>query len=174
MKKRDSTCLPERGVAASSLLKPLATAVGRQSWYRVAAGIGSVGLALLAWQFTGSPAAGSNAQIPVATMEPALAPVPVPGAVSTARQEPIPPLSLSPFGAFTANTTNTAALAATFEPPVPVPALAAPGAEPGNGPLVLDQPVSGTAVPKAISAGPSPRSDMRYQAAETWRRAMPH
>ena len=170
MKKRDSTCLPERGVAASSLLKPLATAVGRQSWYRVAAGIGSVGLALLAWQFTGSPAAGSNAQIPVATMEPALAP----GAVSTARQEPIPPLSLSPFGAFTANTTNTAALAATFEPPVPVPALAVPGAEPGNGPLVLDQPVSGTAVPKAISAGPSPRSDMRYQVAETWRRAMPH
>ena len=73
MKKRDSTCLAERGVAASSLLKPLATAVGRQSWYRVAAGIGSVGLALLAWQFTGSPAAGSNAQIPVATMEPALA-----------------------------------------------------------------------------------------------------
>ena len=170
MKKRDSTCLPERGVAASSLLKPLATAVGRQSWYRVAAGIGSVGLALLAWQFTGGPAAGSNAQIPVATMQLALAP----GAVSTARQEPIPPSNLSPFGAFTANTTNTAALAATFEPPVPVPALAAPGAEPGNGPLVLDQPVSGTAVPKAISAGPSPRSDMRYQVAETWRRAMPH
>lgn len=170
MKKRDSTCLPERGVAASSLLKPLATAVGRQFWYRVAAVIGSVGLALLAWQFTGGPAAGSNAQIPVATMQPALAPVP--GAVSTARQEPIPPLSLSPFGAFTANTTNTAALAATFEPPVP--ALAAPGAEPGNGPLILDQPASGTAVPNAISAGPSPRSDMRYQAAETWRRAMPH
>ena len=170
MKKRDSTCLPERGVAASSLLKPLATAVGRQFWYRVAAVIGSVGLALLAWQFTSGPAAGSNAQIPVATMQPALALVP--GAVSTARQEPIPPLSLSPFGAFTANTTNTAALAATFEPPVP--ALAAPGAESGNGPLILDQPASGTAVPNAISAGPSPRSDMRYQAAETWRRAMPH
>ena len=170
MKKRDNTCLPERGVAASSLLKPLTTAVGRQFWYRVAAVIGSVGLALLAWQFTGGPAAGSNAQIPVATMQPALALVP--GAVSTARQEPISPLSLSPFGAFTANTTNTAALAATFEPPVP--ALAAPGAEPGNGPLILDQPASGTAVPNAISAGPSPRSDMRYQAAETWRRAMPH
>ena len=172
MKKRDNTCLPERGVAASSLLKPLATAVGRQFWYWVAAVIGSVVLALLAWQFTGGPAAGSNAQIPVATMQPALALVP--GVMSTARQEPIPPSNLSPFGAFTANTTNTAALAATFEPPVPVPALAAPGAEPGNGPLILDQPASGTAVPNAISAGPSPRSDMRYQAAETWRRAMPH
>lgn len=170
MKKRDSTCLAEQGVAASSLLKPLATAVGRQFWYRVAAVTGGVGLALLAWQFTGGPAAGSNAQIPVAAMQPALALVP--SAVSTARREPIPPSNLSPFGAFTANTANTAALAATFEPPVP--SLAALGTEPGNGPLVLDQPASGTAVPNAISAGPSPRSDMRYQAAATWRRAMPH
>lgn len=174
MSKRDSTRLAERSIAASPPLKPFIRAVGEQFWYRAAAIIGSVGIALLVWQSTGGPATGRDAQTPVAAMVPALAP----GAMPATRQEAIPPSHLSPFGtstaftASTANTTNAAVLATTSEPLVR--ASAAPVVASENGTPGADRPVSGEAVPNPISVGPPPRSDMRYQVAATWRRAMPH
>ena len=174
MSKRDSTRLAERSIAASRSLKPFIGAVDGQFWYRAAAIIGSVGVALLVWQSTGGPATGREAQAPVAAMVPALAP----GAMPATRQEAILPSHLSPFGAFTAftasaaNTTNAAVLATASEPLVRT--SAAPVVASENGTPGADRPLSGEAVPNPISVGPPPRPDMRYQVAATWRRAMPH
>lgn len=177
MSKRDSTRLAERSIAASRSLKPFIGAVDGQFWYRAAAIIGSVGVALLVWQSTGGPATGREAQAPVAAMVPALAP----GAMPATRQEAILPSHLSPFGASTAstaftasaaNTTNAAVLATASEPLVRT--SAAPVVASENGTPGADRPLSGEAVPNPISVGPPPRPDMRYQVAATWRRAMPH
>lgn len=174
MSKRDSTRLAERSIAASPPLKPFISVAGGQFWYRAAAIIGSLGVALLVWQSIGGPATGRETQTPVAAMVPALAS----GAVPTARQEAIPPSHLSPFGAstastaFTANTTHAAVLATTSEPLMRASAASVAASE--NGTPGADRPLSGEVVPNPISVGPPPRSDMRYQVAATWRRAMPH
>lgn len=167
MNKGDSARWAERGIAAPSPLKPSSMAIGRQFWCWAAIAVGTVGLTLLAWPSAEGPVSDSKAQIQVMTLLPLLAP----SAFPTGPQEPIAPLHLSPFGALGVNTTHTAVLATTSEPPV-IPPLASAG-ESGNGVLVSDGLARGAAVSNAISGGPSPRSDMRYQAAATWRRAMP-
>ena len=169
MNKRVNPRWENWGFAELLPLKSTSKAVGKLLWAGVAVAGGTVAFVLFVWQSIVEPPAGGGAEPSAASATSAL----VSGAVPTVVKDSIqPPSHLSPFGAAAENTTKTAVVAAALKSPVSV--FKGPDPKTGGAVSVPGRLPTVTAAANVVSAGPPPRSDMRYQAATTWRRIMPH